>query len=349
MNADALARICAEAALNPALFAQKLDLVRGLIFIVRLTQGAYRAASFLDDRVLTAQMQSGWLPHDALAAALAAAPAPRALHVIFHTGHVGSTLLSRLLDELGGVLPVREPLPLRTLAETHDKLGAIDALVSEAAFAGALETQIALWSRGFADTRAVIVKATSSAGRIAPVLLAARPDARAVYLNTSAETYLATLLAGENSPLDLKGMGGERIARLTRIAGAPDRPLHALSLGELAAMTWLTERLAQQAALAAAPERVLACDFDALLAQPGETVAQVGAHFGLDADARTLDAIADSPVLTRYSKAPEHAYSPALRAEILGEARMRCGDEIRNGMAWLEAYARAHPIAAAVM
>ena len=34
---------------------------------------------------------------------------------IFHIGHVGSTLISRLLGELEGVLSVREPRSLRDL------------------------------------------------------------------------------------------------------------------------------------------------------------------------------------------------------------------------------------------
>jgi hypothetical protein len=147
----------------------------------------------------------------------------------------------------------------------------------------------------------------------------------------------------------LRGMGGERITRLARIAGAPPKPLHALSLGELAAMTWMVERLAQTAAIAAAPDRVLALDVAALLADPSGTVGQVAAHFAIEADARAIDAIADSPALTRYSKAPEHAYSPALRAEILADARVRWRDEIAKGMAWLDEYARSHAAAAAAL
>ena len=43
------------------------------------------------------------------------------IHFIFHSGHVGSTLLSRLLEEVPSQLGLREPLPLRSLAELHDR------------------------------------------------------------------------------------------------------------------------------------------------------------------------------------------------------------------------------------
>jgi hypothetical protein len=69
----------------------------------------------------------------------------------------------------------------------------------------------------------------------------------------------------------------------------------------------------------------------------------------LPVDARALEAIAHSPVLTRYAKAPEHAYSPQLRAEILAESRQHNKDEIAKGMAWLERMARADATVANVL
>ena len=55
-----------------------------------------------------------------------------------------------------------------------------------------------------------------------------------------------------------------------------------------------------------------------------------------------------SPVLTRYSKAPEYAYTPEVRAQILREARRDHRDEIRKGLAWLERLARANAAVAEV-
>ena len=105
------------------------------------------------------------------------------------------------------VLSLREPLPLRTLAEAHDALGRPDSLLSNAQFDAALDTFMALWSRGYAGNTSVIVKATSSTGRLAPALLQPNVGSRAIYLNLGTEPYLATLLAGQNSPIDLRGHG----------------------------------------------------------------------------------------------------------------------------------------------
>jgi hypothetical protein len=54
-------------------------------------------------------------------------------------------------------------------------------------------------------------------------------------------------------------------------------------------------------------------------------------------------------VLTRYSKAPEHAYTPNVRAEVLRDSRRLNSDEIRKGMDWLERQARSDSAVAEIM
>jgi hypothetical protein len=275
--------------------------------------------------------------------------AGRPVHFIFHTGHVGSTLVSRLLDGEGTVLSLREPLPLRSLAEAHDVLGRTDALLSQEAFDRNLALLLRLWARGYPATRSVVIKATSSAGRLAATLLSASEGSRAIYLNLRAEPYLATLLAGQNSPADLRGHGPERMRRLQSRLGDPPPPLHSLSIGELAAMSWLTESWSQRDALEQFPDRLIAVDFDQFLAAVGPGIGRILGHFGLPADARHVEELARSPVLTRYSKAPEFAYTPDVRADLLRDSRRRNSDQIRQGLAWLERLAASDAGAAEIV
>jgi hypothetical protein len=335
--------LSAQLSSSPDTYLQKLDPVRDAALVIRFDAAAYRAASFLDDRILGPETAGAWIPFARVAEAARHVPARRPLHFIFHTGHVGSTLVSRLLDETEAVLSLREPLPLRTLAEAHDALGRPDSLLSNAQFDAALATLMALWSRGYARNTSVIVKATSSTGRLAPALLERHLGSRAIYLNLGAEPYLATLLAGQNSPIDLRGHGPERIRRLQSFVAEPLGPLYAMSIGELAAMSWLAESLSQHEAVVRFPDRVIAIDFDAFLANVPENMARIVGHFGLPADARYLAAVARSPVLTRYSKAPEYAYTPEIRSEILRDARRDHRDEISKGLAWLARLAQANP------
>ena len=235
---------------SPDAYPHNLDLAGERVLVVRIDERAYRNASFLDDRILSPSTQGAWLPGAAVAEASRRVRDPRPLHFIFHTGHVGSTLVSRLLDETDAILSLREPLLLRTLADAHDALGRPDSLLDAPQFEALLDMTLRLWSRGYAGTRAVVVKATSSAGRLAPAILARSPASRAVYLNLRAEPYLATLLGGANSATDLRGHGPGRMRRLLAGRELPVEPLHALSPGELAALGWLAESLALRQAIA---------------------------------------------------------------------------------------------------
>lgn len=341
--------LVARLAASPDAYPQKIDLVGLTVLLVQFSPSAYRAASFLDDRILGPGTKGAWLPLERIAQAARSVVDAKPLHFIFHTGHVGSTLVSRLLEETGTVLALREPLPLRTLAEAYDVQARAESLLSETQFADILHLFLRLWSRGYDTSRAVVIKATSSAGRLAAPILAQAAQARAIYLNVRPEPYLATLLAGANSPLDLRGHGPERIRRFQSNCRAPVPPLHALSLGELAAMSWLVESWAQHDAVNRFGGRVLPVDFEAFLADVAGGMRGVAAHLELGLDERQISAAAGGAAMARYSKAPEYAYSPALRAQILAEARRNHREEIRKGLAWLESVARTDAAAAEIV
>jgi hypothetical protein len=321
---------------SPDSYPQKIDLVREMVLLVQTDATVYRSASFLDDRILGPATQGAWVPIGAVAQASRSIGNARPVHFIFHTSHVGSTLVSRLLDETGTVLSLREPLPLRTLADAQDALGRSDSLLSDSQFDLALAMFMRLWGRGYDATRCVVVKATSSAARLAARILAASDGSRAVYLNLRPEPYLATLLGGQNSPTDLRGHGPERMRRLQARVAAPLPPLHTLSIGELAALSWLAETSTQRDAVKRFPDRIMAVDFEEFLATVAESMERILAHLALPHDARYLSGVGGSPALTRYSKAPEYAYSPSVREEVLRDSRRHNRDEIRKGMAWLE-------------
>jgi hypothetical protein len=346
---DARASRLGRLASDPTLFVQKLDPVRSHSLLVRMARADFAAASFLDDRILDPARKPGWLPNAELDAAARLLSPTNALHLILHAGHVGSTLLSRLCDELGGVLSLREPLVLRNLAELSDQAHELSALVGPEEYATLVDTHLALWRRGFAETRTVIVKATSSAARIAPQILSRLTAARAVYLNLAAENYLATLLAGDNSPLDLRGHGAERMRRLTKELPGGLAPLHTLSIGELAALTWLVERLTQARVAAEFGERLLSVDFEAMLSDLPATLQRVAVHFGIAGDSAHIERVARGPLLRQYSKAPQQSFSAELRVAILAASRRDNAAEIARGRAWLEQRAREWPAVSAVL
>ena len=114
-------------------------------------------------------------------------------------------------------------------------------------------------------------------------------------------------------------------------------------------MSWLAETWSQHDAPRRFPERVISLDFDDFLRDVPEGMRRVLGHFGLPCDLRFLSGLVRSPVLTRYSKAPEYAYTPDTRAHLVDASRRANRDEIRKGLTWLERLARSDDRVAAVV
>jgi len=305
---DALTQALAA---SPELFPHSLDVEKGTVTLIRLSEQAYRQASFLDTRVLTPTTQSRALPWRELAAA--AEPLPEAADFIFHIGHVGSTLLARLLGAHPKVFALREPMILRTLAQT-DRYDHAPVLK--------------LLSRTFRPEQRALVKATSFVSEIAPKITARGP--RAIFMFVPAEIYLATILGGPNSRQEARVLG---VARYSRLAAR--KPIaQPASEGELIAMSWACEMTALQAV--PDTDRILWLDFDRFLAEPEASLAQCFRHIGIDATETEIGAILAGPDMRTYSKAQEYDYDAKLRGAVLAQARAQHGTEIARGLAWLE-------------
>lgn len=338
--------IAREGFRSPDLFVQRVEVQAKTAMILRMSRAAYRAAGFLDGRLLSHASDGFVMPHDHLVQWVQAiTDAPRPIHFIFHAGHVGSTLVSRFIDQAGGVLGLREPPTLRTLALAHDALSHPDAVLSSSQFDTWMATQLRLWRRGYDDTRCVVLKATSDTARIGHNLMQAAPESKALLLNVAAPSYIAMMLSSP-SLLDLETKAGERARRLTRMLGE-NEPTR--SVGQTAALSWLAEQLTQERLAHPWPTRTLRVDFDDLLGEPGMHLKAIFHHFGIEAPVALLEDAADLPVMQQHSKNPDKAYSTAERAQRLQQSRGDHAEEIRQGLTWLERVARAHPRAAAAL
>jgi hypothetical protein len=314
-----------DIAASPAFYPHTFDAKGDRVMLVKLSPADYRLTSFLDNRMLAPGMTAAWFDYIPVAVS-AGLVKPKPLHAIFHTGHVGSTLLSRLLDDVPGVLGLREPHPLQTFADMADEAPGGEGYLAR------LKTFLRLWSRGFEATNTVVLKATSIACRIAPDILAAAPDMKAVYLHLPAEAYITAILAAASGQADLKIFEAQRHQRLRKLGH--DVP-EGGSAGELAAIAWVVERDSLERAKAAGGRRVLVLDFETMLADMETSLANVLRHFDLPPVA---DRLVKSPVLTRYSKAPEQlAFSPQVRTQLMHRSREMHVAEIEKGLALIHA------------
>jgi len=303
--------------------------------LVGFDEARYREASFLDERILPVAGAEQWVDWPSLHAATAGLIGE--CDFIFHTGHVGSTLLSRLLGQSATVFSLREPAILRTLARAQLRGDAPERLEDWTA------TVLKLWARVYRPEQKTLLKATSFTAEMAPLLMRLNPSASAILMLVAPQVYLAGILAGDNSRQESKANALMRLARLHRRIGAQPWRLEAMSEGELAAMSWLSEVAALAAVAKAFPGRVLWLDFEGFLARPAAGLTACLSRLHGQVSETEVAAMARSPDLTRYSKAPEHAYDADLRRRVLAQARAEHGLEINKGLDWLDAAMNAHP------
>lgn len=316
-----------ELALSPAWLP--LDAVcPGNRRLLRLDEAAYRAASFLDQRLLATNLPVATVSASTVSAA-AARLVPGADY-LFHIGHVGSTLVSRLIGEFPGLFSVREPLILRDAA----------------AQAADLRDALSLLARTWRPGQRAVIKATSFVSDIAGPILDLDAQAAAILMFTAAPAYLRCILGGPHSRAESRALAPARLARLRRRLGKGTFGTDPQVEGQWIAMSWLCEMVCLQEAARRFPSRILWVDFDRFLAAPLPHLQAIVRALGATMQPQDIEDILAGPLMHLYSKAPEHAYDAALRREVLASAEREHQVEIRRGMAWLEALAAREPAAA---
>jgi len=310
--------------------AQALDPSSGQVRLIAMDRDSYRAASFLDDRVLQQPVDAQIVSWPMIKEAMSEGARTDA-RWIFHIGHVGSTLVSRLLGEIDGVLAVREPRLLRDVAlgpaEVRDRY---------------LSPVPRLMSRTFAGDEVACVKATSFVSEIASMLVPA--GERVLFMYATPRNYIASILAGENSLIELRHLAASRAQRLAVRVSALGA-VH--SDAELAAIAWACEMTACVAASDAMSDRQIAwANFDHMLEDMPAELGHAARFFGFAADERRIEAISTGPLMGRYSKGPEYEYSADLRRELIAEATAANREAIDDALAMLAAAAEKSPMLA---
>lgn len=318
-----------------------LDVVQELAGFLRLEREEYRRSAFLDDRIRLRDPRAApraLLPLESLLSFRPADPRRHGAHFIMHPGHCGSTLVSRLLDELGGVLGLREPAPLLALStqwrEQNDPL----AHLSPQRYRELESVVLSLLARTFSPGERAVVKATSACCNLAERTLAFHPGTRIVWVYSGLEIYLAVMLRNRARREETRAVAQSRLLDLHRRMGDSSIRLPDLDLAQRAAMNWLASMA--PAVRLQGDARVLLCDFDCFLGDPEGGLAAVARHLGLEPDPGALARAIRGGTMARYSKDPGASYDAGRRRQELEASRRENREAIRAGMSFAESLVR---------
>ena len=114
MTGAGLDRSLSTVSASPDVYPLKLDLAADRVSLVRLDEADYVEASFLDERLLLDGRREHWASWSDVGSLARGLDGES--DFIFHIGHVGSSLLSRLLGDHDRIFALREPAILRSLA-----------------------------------------------------------------------------------------------------------------------------------------------------------------------------------------------------------------------------------------
>ncbi len=106
---------------------------------------------------------------------------------LFHSAFCGSTMLARALDRPGLAMGISEPLTLNDIVGFRRR-GADPRAVARMA-----DAAMRLMARPFEGNEAVIVKPSNLINPLAELLMAMRPQAKAVFLFAPLETFLISV------------------------------------------------------------------------------------------------------------------------------------------------------------
>ena len=323
---------------TPELLPWQLDIPGKRLLFALMSEPAYRDASFLDQRLnLDGRLQAMWAPLErVLADQAATARTPSSADFVFHVGHCGSTLLSRLLAEGPALLPLREPLSLRTLAEHERMLHQPGTTITHPEWQSLMELLLHLLTRVYRKDQRALIKLSSNCNNLISPLLASNPEHKAVFLYLNLRSYLASVLRPQSRGA-LRAFSKDRTFDLQRLMPDVRIALEDLSPARLGAVNWATSmayfaRAQSEARLSA---RIQLVEFETFLRNPVDALVELFGFLGHLVERDAATAILQSGHMGRYAKDMRVGYSPELRAEDLEQSMRVHRDDIDDAQAWL--------------
>ena len=309
---------------SPGWFPHYMDQTRQWVRMVHFPEEDYRQAPFLDARAIDdrkAQDMVAW----SFLARLTKPEHRSDAHWIFHIGHTGSTLISRLLGECGDTLCLREPLILRQLPAGM-KGAAIERL----------PVIRRLLSRCFRESQRAIVKATSNVSELAVQLIGPSAEGgKALFISIDPRDFIVARLTRDKAELERRAP--TRLLRLKRRLPNLDPAEATSSKARLAAMSWACEASSIEAAMGqVGPERWMFLDFASFLRDPASSLINLAHHLGIPVDAAQTQRIVNGPLMGLYSKSNTKLMMTAERQAAEEQTATLNRDAISDALRWLE-------------
>ncbi len=294
---------------------------------VPLSRGEHRRVTFITDEHLPPDLPRREIGRrEAVAAAGPSGP----IHFVFHSAFCCSTLLARAFDREGLAMGLKEPMILNDLVGWRRR-GAKGRDVAEV-----MDGALTLLARPFGAGEAVIVKPSNIVNGLIPMIMALRPEAKAVLLYAPLPVFLTSVAKkGIDGRLWVRELfaGFARDGLVERL-GFDDAAFFGQTDLQIAAAGWLAQQALFAELIGALGPRVRPLDSETLLARPEDAVGALAELYGLKLDTTGTRAIV-ADAFGRNSKTGETFGRAERDAEYSGAADAH-RDELEKVTRWAE-------------
>jgi hypothetical protein len=253
---------------------------------------------------------------------------------LFHSAFCGSTMLTRALDRPGMAMGLSEPLTI------NDVVGFRRRGADPRAVARTADAAMRLLARPFGPNEATIVKPSNIINPLAELLLAMRPQSKAVFLYAPLETFLISVARkGLHCRLWVRELLEGYLREGFVDLGFEPKDFFRQSDLQVAAVGWLAQhayfaKLAQKLGQG----RIATLDADRMTDDPATAIGAVLAHYNLPNDAQIVSEIVNGPAFAKHSKSGA-AFTPETRKAEYADARATHAQEIDMVLVWTKAVA----------
>jgi len=239
---------------------------------------------------------------------------------IFHTAFCGSTLMAQALDAVFNCLPLREPEVLGNLQVYINSQATGSAQKSEQEPEQEnnawLDRILLLLSRRYEPDQAAVIKANDFANQMMIKLLECPREIPVLFMYTPLAEFVAACLKADNRRAWIRAryqLVSPHAPQLLKLPAG--LTINDDDYAQMAAIYWCFNIALYLQAWQHFPEKLHSLDFNAMLAQPRESVEACGRLFGLE----LLDDIDVNEqingLLGTYSKNSKFNYSPQQRTD----------------------------------
>ncbi len=314
---------------SPEWYPLKMDFKRRSLTFVRMSQNAYREATFHASRAAQAFGQETFTIRldDVLLGAIKAPASTRPIHFILHGAFCCSTLLARYLELLDSSVVMKEPQWLTQLAMARNH--GIDG------WQELFDLSLRLLTRTYRPNELAVIKTNVPCNPLGEKFLEQNQQATMTFLMAPLRNFVVSALKSDFRRSRVRYWNLERCSSTDCPAPLANLKTETLSDEQAAVCFWLHTRfLCSRLSSGIHRKRVFVVNGERVAESPQQVLPAIAQLCGRPMNDEQLRWLLDHPSIQRHSKDTSRPYDASVRRQELKQLQDQYGRKIDAAIEW---------------